>query len=669
MTSEKYFLKWVKEAGRGHVVAFLSWGVLAGYALMTMARLGLDTESCFFGIGSQELLWICAGLGAAISFLEYFYLLQPKKLDFYHSLPVRKNTIFWGRYVHGLLHFIIPLVLVVTACGLFEANLDVDFLPYSSSYTGHGILAFTAVFLVFYHIGIFFLSICGNILPAILGYALCLGYGHILVENVFVTWAETNFHAYYKIPLLEKLDIVLSPLFLAGHLTGQNLFDKQEVLEYVPSALHVMAVAAWIFLPLLLFSMAREKRRTERVGRMFALPLAERVAMVLLSFLSGAWGGSLFVELSGLSKTCPVAGCVAGALVGAMLALAAHVLLEWCVGSGKKKLSARILRRKWQLALECAAAALTGMVFLAGASSFDSFVPEWDEVEEIGVSVAGLDMDYEGYMRALEKGEQYETKRQLDKYALTAEGKDAAFAWITSLVSENGMTKADSVEGAGGVSKVTVRYRMKNGSEFYRQYPIGEGDLQSFASVYDTDEYKDIAYLAGQIRRVSDARFQWSDGVTDTVLKLTDEEKDALLDAYGADVEDMGMENLRQHLPLGFVEVTSEAPYFSNRMVVYPFFTRTCGLLGEYGVETEKGLADYSVRAISVTDVSEKGMARTNSKHYEEPDELEAWTREAVLKEFDLQPLLFPLDYSREMKIEVRDEATNSTVYVDGYAR
>ena len=73
MTSEKYFLKWVKEAGRGHVVAFLSWGVLAGYALMTMARLGLDTESCFFGIGSQELLWICAGLGAAISFLEYFY--------------------------------------------------------------------------------------------------------------------------------------------------------------------------------------------------------------------------------------------------------------------------------------------------------------------------------------------------------------------------------------------------------------------------------------------------------------------------------------------------------------------------------------------------------------------------------------------------------------------
>ena len=131
----------------------------------------------------------------------------------------------------------------------------------------------------------------------------------------------------------------------------------------------------------------------------------------------------------------------------------------------------------------------------------------------------------------------------------------------------------------------------------------------------------------------------------------------------------MGMENLRQHLPLGFVEVTSEAPYFSNRMVVYPFFTRTCGLLGEYGVETEKGLADYSVRAISVTDVSEKGMARTNSKHYEEPDELEAWTREAVLKEFDLQPLLFPLDYSREMKIEVRDEATNSTVYVDGYAR
>ena len=97
MTSEKYFNKWVREAGRGHIAAFLSWGCLLTYGMITAVQLRFKSDYSFFGIGSGELLWICAGLGAALSFLEFFYLLQPKKLDFYYSLPVRKSTIFWGR--------------------------------------------------------------------------------------------------------------------------------------------------------------------------------------------------------------------------------------------------------------------------------------------------------------------------------------------------------------------------------------------------------------------------------------------------------------------------------------------------------------------------------------------------------------------------------------------
>ena len=58
MTSEKYFSKWVKEAGRGHIAAFLSWGSLAGYMLVSIVRLGVSTEFDFFGIGSNDFLWL-----------------------------------------------------------------------------------------------------------------------------------------------------------------------------------------------------------------------------------------------------------------------------------------------------------------------------------------------------------------------------------------------------------------------------------------------------------------------------------------------------------------------------------------------------------------------------------------------------------------------------------
>ena len=83
MTSEKYFSKWVREAGRGHLTALLAWGSLLLYGIITAAQLRFKSDYFFFGMGSGELLWICAGLGAVISFLEFFYLLQPKKLDFY----------------------------------------------------------------------------------------------------------------------------------------------------------------------------------------------------------------------------------------------------------------------------------------------------------------------------------------------------------------------------------------------------------------------------------------------------------------------------------------------------------------------------------------------------------------------------------------------------------
>ena len=55
MTSERYFNKWVREAGRGHIAAFLSWGSLLIYGMVTAAKLRFQSDYSFFGIGSREL--------------------------------------------------------------------------------------------------------------------------------------------------------------------------------------------------------------------------------------------------------------------------------------------------------------------------------------------------------------------------------------------------------------------------------------------------------------------------------------------------------------------------------------------------------------------------------------------------------------------------------------
>ncbi len=666
MTSEKYFSKWVREAGRGHLTALLAWGSLLLYGIITAAQLRFKSDYFFFGMGSGELLRICAGLGAVISFLEFFYLLQPKKLDFYYSLPVRKSTVFWSRYVHGLVHVFIPLCLVITACGLYESSFDIDFLPSAAGYTGRSILTFAGVFLIFYHVGILLLTVCGNVLPAVLGYVLCLFYGHILVGYALTPWAANYFRTYYRIPTFEKLDIMLAPFSLARELTGSNLFDKFEVFAYVPSGSVILAASEWIILPLLLFAAAQKKRKTERVGKLFAIPLAERAAECLLTFLAGVWSGIFLTELTGLTDRSPGAAGAAGIAAGIAAAAAVHFLLELGAGCGTGQkpgfLRGGIFRRKWQLAAECAAVVFTGMAFLAGASAFDSYLPKEGQVEKIGVSIDGIGMSNESYRQIRMGGERYETVLQLERYLLAEEGKTAAAAWIKSLAEKNRLTEMPSTHAV-------ICFHMKNGGEIYRLYPVYEEELAAFAAVYETEEYKRAAYPVADNEFAGDARFSWSDGVTENLMKLEKHEKEALLDACREDISDMKMDSLKETLLLGTVEIDSDRAMLPGSIPVYPCFTRTCSLLEQYGAPIDRTLADYSVRSVSVSTEKEKVWGKRSSEYVDDPEEVEQWKQKAVPKSFDLQPLFYPLDYSKEIQAEVEDETTNSIIHVNCYSR
>ena len=88
MTSVKCFGSWLKEAGRGHLTALFGWTTFFIYTVLLVMRLSLDTSYTFFGIGNTVLLWLSMGLGVLFSFLEFFYLLQQKKQDFYYSIII-----------------------------------------------------------------------------------------------------------------------------------------------------------------------------------------------------------------------------------------------------------------------------------------------------------------------------------------------------------------------------------------------------------------------------------------------------------------------------------------------------------------------------------------------------------------------------------------------------
>ena len=663
MTSAKCFINWMKEAGRGHLVASLGWGMFILYGILAVTRLSFDTQSTYFGIGGTvlELRWICMGLGILTAFIEYFYLFRQRQQDFYYSLPVSRETVFWSRYVHGLFHMLVPLILVMAVCGLYQAAIDPQFGPYVGSYTLKSILVYGASYLIFYHLGILCIVICGNIVSAIAVCAAEILYFPIVTGNICITLSENYFTSYYKNPLLERLYTVLSPERLTADLTGMSVFEKPFVLSFTPGLSSIAAAVLWIGIPFVLSAFAQKRRKTECTGWIFAFAPAERVVQILVSFLAGLW---IFSFLSDFSKD-PAAGmgsligCAAG---GVCAALVIHCLLEYAVqGTG-----AKLLRRKWQLAVSAAAVLAAGLAFPAGASAYDSIFPE--NAESVGVSIDGIGMDYWTYEEVSGNRETYETNAQLSEYRLKDEGRTAVLGWLQEIIRND----PDGNEGADGApyTRAKVCYYMPDGSTRYRSYPLSREQVEMFAGVYETDEYRQIAYPAVTLEDVSGDRLAWEDGVKDTALQITGDQKEELLNAYREDVSGLRMEQLEEALPCGYVRVKSSKNGEITDMFVYPFFEHTCNLLGEYGIDTEKTLGDYEVESIQEMETlpaaGTDGLSSggTHMNYYEQADEIETFKKKLIPDELDIQPLLYPLDHSSDIDASVVDDETNSIIHV-----
>lgn len=655
MTSVKCFGNWLKEAGRGHLTALFGWTAFFIYTVLLVMRLSLDTSYTFFGIGNTVLLWMSIGLGLLFSFLEFFYLLQQKKQDFYYSLPVKKEMIFWSRYVHGMIHFFLPLLLMISVCGIWQAMIDPEFASFVGSYTAKSILAFGLTFLIFYHIGILCISVSGNFICAA---SLCVSvivYSSLFIENVIAVFAKHYFVTYYKIELFEKLNNILSPFGLARQLAGMGIYEKRITLQYPIPVSSVIAAVAWTVALFVLFSFAQKKRKPEYVGTSFMFRKVRRLTEILLSLLAGAWFAAFAAELM---KTKGLFSALVEGLCGAAAALFVQYLMELSV----KRQGISLFRRKGQLAAVSIAAACIGPAMMFSARFYDGYFPK--EAEAVSVVIEGVGMSHDEY-GLLDGQENTVTEKYLYHYRMTGEGKKMALQWAKGLADT--MSSQENPEEQEAVTKATVCYETKSGSRHYRTYPVTKEKLRQFSSVYETKEYKTLAYEGVLLEKVGEDKLSWNDGVFPQTMKIKAEEKEELLKLYKEDVFQFRMEQLTEALPCGIVEVSSSLNGEETELIIYPFFEKTCDFLENSGIDLEKQLKDYPIESVEIreTFAVPAGVSGGSYVHfYEESEEVDQWKEKLIPKVFDVQQVLYPTDRSRSAEAVVKDTEAASYVRV-----
>ena len=67
-------------------------------------------ETILSATGPSSLVILCAALGAVTALCGFPYLHSRTKTDFYHSLPVRRKSIFWSITANSFLVFAVLLI-------------------------------------------------------------------------------------------------------------------------------------------------------------------------------------------------------------------------------------------------------------------------------------------------------------------------------------------------------------------------------------------------------------------------------------------------------------------------------------------------------------------------------------------------------------------------------
>ena len=123
MKSKIYSSRYMKVTSKGLVwiPAFVTIGFLLAFPVAELIMLGN-----WFGMEytAREINALYANLwqngfmitGLAVAALaalfngisQFWYLYSPRKIDFYHSLPVKRNRMFWYKTLQSLLYFLVP---------------------------------------------------------------------------------------------------------------------------------------------------------------------------------------------------------------------------------------------------------------------------------------------------------------------------------------------------------------------------------------------------------------------------------------------------------------------------------------------------------------------------------------------------------------------------------
>lgn len=617
MSLEHVSPKWMREWMKRKIWILLITVVLYIFGVMeyVMELPGLVKWEIlsFIGPENESFFMITAGTAILCALQGFGYLYSQQKIDFYLGNPVNRKHFFRTEYLASALIGMVPCLFARGLCYFIQPEYTKEMLFAAIA----GVLVNFAGYLMIYGITVLVMLLSGSWLMVTVSIPVFLSYGQILFGLIVTKYSALFFKTFYRMDISNRLADCFSPFFAYRELAG--IKNSGGIMGWQFAEHKEMTVAVCIY-AVMLFIITRKLfliRPSEAVGRAIAFKRAEKLIKFAVSIPFALLLGFYVMRLSLKEKSFVLLAL--GIVFGAVLA---NSILEMLFQADIRA----VFARKRDVMICVTAALCIAGSFYADLWQYDKYQPALEEIEEIALSINGMDGAYE-------EGDSYVTEQKLEKIRLTGEAKERAAKWLLD-VKENQKQEAS-------VTDVTVAFQKQDGSCSYRKYMVTMEQLNAFGNIYETEDYKKgtIALLSAE--RAVNMEFIWENGAEKYRLELSEEEKEELLSIYQEETSKLTFDDIKKENPLSWMRLVRPYEEGGAEGYLYSCHEKTIKFLEEMGIPAGKSIKDYEILGIEKSYQSENGWV---IEEVEEPQEIERVREQLVYERLALQPILHQME-------------------------
>ncbi len=547
-----------------------------GYSEAVAKEQFLGAVKDWLGSGSRTYMLIVSLMAVICAVQGFSYLYSKKKVDFYHSVPVKKSRRFAVIYLNGIFIFLLPymacFLLAILLAG-FNGALSAGNVTAALA----GLLRTFLLFLGTYGLAALAVMMTGNLVITAFAVLVFLVY-----EFVLRLLLQSYCGQFYKYFSEQSVSVV--PFFSpAGQmLIGMDRMGKAASWSAAVPNFLLAAVMALVFAGLSWF--CYKIRPAEAAGKAMAFPKTKGIIKILLVIPFSLGIGMIVQDLVGET---PYGMMIFG--------MALAVIVGSCVIEVIYEADIRALfHKKYQILAAGGGVALIFLTFSCDLLGFDRWEPDPDKLEDTVVLFMG-DMYGSGYV-----DEDFGAVNNKEHFLAKPGIRDhEAICGLSARRAEEGKVWC------------TMAYRMKSGRVVWRNFALSGEEEELLNRVVGSREYREAQCLLYDeniyevIKKQKIIDFCFSTGFRVENLPLSD--MDAFREAYLKDLEKKNYSMLKNEFVCGkisFEAVRENADGYMSRNFryeIYPSYTNTIAFLEERGIYGGGYLNAEAVESITVT--------------------------------------------------------------------